>query len=111
MDVNLLFSMTRDLGALQATQRDMMALMERNRVEMHQRCDRLEERLWRIERPPTTSPPGGSGRTIERLTALLQQAVLLAKLTLPLAFLAAVVAYKGANPEWLPLLRRLLAAL
>ena len=114
MHVNLLFALQRDLGGLQEGHRGLMALMERTRTEMHQRADRIEHRLWQLERaPPTASPPTAStGRNwLADMSTLLQQLTLLVKLSLPLAFLAAVAAYKGLHPEWLPLLRQLIAAL
>ena len=113
MHINLLFTLQRELGVLQEGHRGLMALMERTRTEMHQRADRIEQRLWEMERPPPTASPITPSRAerLASLAALLQQAALLIKVALPLAILAAVIAYKGAHPDWLPLLRQLIAAL
>ena len=109
--VNLLFTLSREMGVLQEGHRGMMALMERTRIEMHERADRIEQRLWQIERPPPTPSPPTASRTrdpLESLGVLLQHLATLIKLTLPLAALALMIAYKGAHPDWLPILRELI---
>src|SRR5690606_19314406 len=91
MHVNLLFTLSREMGVLQEGHRGMMALMERTRIEMHERADRIEQRLWQIERPPPTPSPPTASRTrdpLESLSVLLQHLATLIKLTLPLAALA-----------------------
>lgn len=109
--LQVLFGLQKEIGALQEGNRAMVTAVERLRVETHQRHDRHEAALWRMSRPPPTpSPPGASGTPpgrLARLAVLLQQVVLVLKIALPLGILVAAVAYKGAHPDWLPLLRQL----
>jgi len=109
--LNLLISMSRDIGSLQEANRSIMTAVERLRIELHKRSDRIEQRLWHLQQPPPIRSTTGTSGRLAGLAALMEQVVLALKLALPLAFLAAVVAYKGLNPDWMPLLRQLLASL
>lgn len=111
MDLHVIFTLQRDIGALQEGQRAISAALERLRTEMHSRADRVEQRLWHMQQPPPIRSTTGTSGRLAGLAALMEQVVLALKLALPLAFLAAVVAYKGLNPDWMPLLRQLLASL
>lgn len=109
--LNLLIAINRDIGSLAEGNRSMLAAVERLRIELHKRSDRIEQRLWHLQQPPPIRSTTGTSGRLAGLAALMEQVVLALKLALPLAFLAAVVAYKGLNPDWMPLLRQLLASL
>ena len=105
MDLHVIFTLQRDIGALQEGQRAISAALERLRTEMHSRADRVEQRLWHMQQPqPMPSTSGG----LKYIASVLQQMAALVKVCLPLVFLAAVVALKITHPDLLPLLRQIL---
>lgn len=109
--LQVLFSLQKEIGAIQEGHRSVVTSLERLRIETHQRHDRHEAALWRISRPPPTpSRPTASTPTVRlaRLSRLLHHVTVIVKLALPLAALAAAVAFKGVHPDWLPVLRALL---
>ncbi|MGE8942718.1 hypothetical protein ACO2I3_12455 [Leptospira interrogans] len=116
--LTMMWHVQQQLGALQEGQRNALVAIERSRVENHQRHDRLEERLWHVERSalvpvpaapvsPTTGSRTGPSRTEHLLTAM-QHLITILKLLLPLAFLAALVAGKITHPEAFPIIRQAL---
>lgn len=113
----LAWRIQEQLGSLMQGQSSALQAIERSRVENHQRHDRIEERLWDLERPRAAPAPQPVSPTtdfrpaptrMEFVITAMQLLISLLKHALPLALLAALVAGKLTHPEALPLIRQAL---